>query len=75
MQRKTNPSPAAEQAAYSIEAFCRAHNISRPFLYQCWKRGEGPEVMHIGRRRLITVEAASAWRQKLTRRADTASGQ
>ncbi len=59
-----NKSPA--KAVFSIDDFCRAHDISRPFLYACWARGEGPDVMRVGRRVLISAEAASAWREKMT---------
>ena len=61
---------ATEVMAYGIEAFCRAHQISRPFLYTLWKRGEGPEVMKLGSRTLITVEAAAKWRERMTHPVD-----
>ncbi len=57
----------ADNLAFSIETFCRAHDISRPFLYSMWKEGTGPDVMRIGRRVLIPIEAATAWRERLTK--------
>lgn len=52
--------------AFSIETFCREHDISRPLFYTMMKAGTGPDVMRIGRRVLIPVEAATAWRQRMT---------
>jgi hypothetical protein len=51
-----------EPAAYSIEAFCRAHSISRSKLYEMLRSGEGPRFMKCGTRTLISVEAARDWR-------------
>ena len=51
--------------AYSIDDFCEAHGICRATLYNLWKAGDGPRFMHVGRRRLITVEAAADWRREL----------
>jgi predicted DNA-binding transcriptional regulator AlpA len=66
MQQKTNTSKPVDGLAFSIDTFCRAHDISRPFLYTMWKEGTGPDVMRIGRRVLIPVEAATAWRERMT---------
>ena len=48
--------------AYSIPEFCRAHSISESFYFQLQTEDRGPAVMRIGRRTLISVEAAQAWR-------------
>lgn len=50
---------------FSVQDFCREHGISRNHLYTLWARGEGPVAMRVGRRRLITVEAAAAWRRRM----------
>jgi len=50
---------------FSVQDFCREHGISRNHLYSLWARGEGPVAMRVGRRRLITVEAAAAWRRRM----------
>lgn len=55
-----------DDLAFSIESFCRAHDISKPLFYSMMKSGTGPDVMHIGRRVLIPIEAATAWRQRMT---------
>ena len=62
-----------DQQAFSIPEFCAAHRLSRAFLYQLMKDGRAPAFMKIGRRRLITVEAAAAWRQRMTRESTIAS--
>jgi hypothetical protein len=55
--------------AYSIVEFCRAHRVSRAFFYVLQKRGEGPTVMKVGKRTLVSDEAAKDWRQRMERAA------
>lgn len=50
---------------FSVQDFCDEHGISRNHLYTLWARGEGPVAMRVGRRRLITIEAAAAWRRRM----------
>jgi hypothetical protein len=57
-------SPVIQKASYSIDSFCDAHDVSRPMLYQLWKRDEGPDYFFVGEKRLISVEAATRWRQE-----------
>jgi hypothetical protein len=52
-------------AAYSIAEFCRAHRLSRAFFYILQKRGEGPTVMKVGKRRLVSEESARDWRERM----------
>jgi hypothetical protein len=47
-------------AAYSIAEFCRAHRVSRAFFYVLQKRGDAPEVMKVGKRRIVAHEALLA---------------
>ena len=54
-----------ERAAYSVPAFCAAHDFSRALLYKALREGWGPEIMKCGARTLITVEAAARWRAKM----------
>ncbi|UPK40525.1 hypothetical protein IVB18_31930 [Bradyrhizobium sp. 186] len=51
-----------ETDAYSIEEFCRRHRISVQLFYKF--RHEMPPTFKIGARRLITREAAAAWRRE-----------
>ena len=48
----------------SIAEFCRRHNISPAFYFKLQQLGIGPRVMRIGRRILISNEAAAAWRRE-----------
>ena len=58
-------SSASEVAgAFSIAEFCAAHHISRSYYFMIRRRGEGPREMKVGRRRLISVEAAADWRRE-----------
>lgn len=55
----------APQAAYTIAEFCQAHRISRTHLHNLDKAGKGPRKMKVGRRVLISPEAAADWRRQL----------
>jgi predicted DNA-binding transcriptional regulator AlpA len=50
--------------AYSITEFCVRHQISKATYYRLKEHGEGPKEMRIGRRRLISREAAEDWRRQ-----------
>lgn len=51
--------------AASIAEFCSAHHISKSHLYNILKRGRGPTIMKVGKRTLISNEAAAAWRRAM----------
>ena len=59
-RRLHTPTPTA---VYSIREFCDAHNLSEAFYYRLKRLGRGPREMHVGNRRLISHEAAAAWRR------------
>ena len=67
--RSEREAPDHAPVVYTIKEFVKLHRISRGKFYQMVSAGEGPDFMHVGSRRLITVEAAAAWRAKLTKRA------
>jgi hypothetical protein len=50
-------------ACYTIPEFCVAHRISEAFFFQLRNEGHGPKEMRVGRRRMITLEAAAEWRR------------
>jgi len=50
-------------AAYSIRAFCEAHNLSQSMYFKLRSMGLGPREMAVGSRRLISQEAAAEWRK------------
>ena len=49
----------------TIPQFCADHNISRTHLYALIKDGKGPRLMKLGRRTLVTAEAAADWRARM----------
>lgn len=50
--------------AYSIPEFCTAHRISRATFYNLVNAGQGPRLMKVGTRTLISKEAAADWRRE-----------
>jgi hypothetical protein len=50
--------------ASSVDAFCRSHGISRRMYYILKNAGTGPREMQVGRRVLISREAAEQWRRE-----------
>jgi predicted DNA-binding transcriptional regulator AlpA len=54
-----------ETQSYSVPAFCAAHGLSRAMFYVLLKDGRAPAVMKVGRRTLISAEAAAAWRRRM----------
>lgn len=65
--------PPTPTAAYSIREFCLAHRVSVSMYFKLRNEGLGPVEMSIGRRRLISFEAAEAWRRERERRTATTS--
>jgi hypothetical protein len=53
-----------EREVFTIEEFCKAHSFSRAHYFNLRNRGEGPRVMHVGKRVLISREAAADWRRQ-----------
>ena len=52
---------------FSVAEFCRAHGISRGTFYRLLGEGLGPKAVKIGRRTLVSVEAAAEWRTRMER--------
>jgi excisionase family DNA binding protein len=48
----------------TFKQFCELNSISLSFLYDLLKDGRGPATLRIGSKRLITAEAAAAWRKR-----------
>jgi predicted DNA-binding transcriptional regulator AlpA len=61
MKRKSTP--LAGRMAYTINQFCAAHSLSRTSFYRMRQRGLAPRMMQLGRRWLISQEAAADWRR------------
>jgi len=51
--------------AYTVTQFADAHSVSRTHVYALIKAGKGPRLMKVGRRTLISAEAAADWRRQL----------
>jgi hypothetical protein len=49
--------------AFTVAEFCFAHKISQAFYYELKRAGLGPREMVLGRRRIISGEAAAEWRR------------
>ena len=58
---------AHPQHTFTIAQFCASHNISRTQLYLLQQAGCGPSLIRIGRRVLISAEAAADWRHMMQR--------
>lgn len=53
-----------QKLAFSISEFCEYHGISRAHFYNIAKTGVGPRMMEVGGRKIISQEAAEAWRRE-----------
>ena len=51
--------------SYSVSDFCRAHGISRALFYKLLRKGRAPCIMKVGRRTLISQEAAEEWQRQM----------
>lgn len=49
------------RASFSIAEWCARHNVCRATYYNLRKRGEGPDILHIGRSVRISAEADARW--------------
>jgi hypothetical protein len=56
---------ATGKRAYSIDEFCRAHGICRQTYYNLKKVGRAPVEMNVLARKIISEEAAAAWRRQM----------
>jgi hypothetical protein len=48
--------------ALSILEFCAAFGISEDFFYKLKRQGQAPRLMKVGKRTMISMEAANEWR-------------
>jgi hypothetical protein len=53
--------------AMSISEFCRRHSISTDYFFKLQRAQRGPRVMSVGKRTLISVDAAAKWRREQER--------
>ena len=64
-QQQEQQQAAVPRAAYTIPEFCEAHRFSRATYYNL-PPDERPDEARVLGRKLITMEAAAAWRTKRT---------
>lgn len=57
--------PAVDRFAYSVPEFAKAHGLSRAHFYNLLRDGKAPKVMYVGRRTLVSREAAADWRRRM----------
>ncbi len=50
---------------FTVDQFCRSHNMSRATFYEIAKRGDGPTLMKVGKRTYVSAEAAAEWRRRM----------
>jgi hypothetical protein len=65
-QRSAHQARGPPKLAMSVAEFCLLHSISIGFFYELLKRGEGPRIMKVGLRTLVSVEEAARWRAMRT---------
>jgi hypothetical protein len=53
---------AVPRNAYTVDEFCYSHRVSRAKLYLLWQEGRGPRFRKLGKKILISAEAAAEWR-------------
>ncbi len=53
----------APLGAYDVESFAKGHHVGRTTVYEEIKEGR-LRTFKVGRRRLISVEAAAKWRRE-----------
>jgi len=51
----------------SVSSFCADNGLSRSLFYRLLRDQRGPRVTKIGRRSLISAEAATEWRARMER--------
>jgi hypothetical protein len=61
VSRGSTPPPVPYAEVLTVQQFCAAYAISRAQFYALCARKCGPDTLLVGRRRLISVEAARAW--------------
>jgi hypothetical protein len=62
-----------QKLGLSIREFCDLHGISEGFYFELKKQGLGPREMHLGARRIISIEEAAKWRAARTKAPENAA--
>jgi hypothetical protein len=56
------PVAAVDPPVYTIKEFCREHRLGHSLYHQLKAEGRGPAEIKLGRKTLISREAAARWR-------------
>ena len=54
-----------DRDSFQIVEFCRRNGISRSTFYNLQAEGRAPRTFNVGRRVLISKEAAAEWRERM----------
>ena len=57
--------PTVDRLALTVTEFCQAHAISKAFFYMLRGRQRGPKTFKVGRRTLVSVEAAAEYAEAM----------
>ena len=68
------PTIAYSKLAYTVPQFCDGFNVSRTHFYALLKEGKGPRLMKVGRRTLISAQAAADWCKRMEEETSIQSG-
>lgn len=49
----------------SVYEFCKQSGISRALFYKLVREGKGPRIMKVGRRTLVSCQAAEEWQHTM----------
>lgn len=50
-----------QKQTITVNEFCNMHSISRSMFYKLLKDGNAPRIMKVGRKTLISNDAAKEW--------------
>lgn len=56
-----------ERKALTVSEFCEMYRVGRNLFYKLLSAGLGPQIMKVGRRTLISIDAADAWSREMER--------
>jgi hypothetical protein len=62
-RRRHRARPPPGVLALTVAEFCRQHSVGISTYYRLQEKGEGPETMKVGGKRLVSIEAAARWRR------------
>ena len=58
----------SDKSAFSVNQFCEAYGLSRSSFYRMLREGLAPAIIRVGRRVLVSIEAARDWERTMQKR-------